>query len=208
MSLLRETIARSSCTGRGRLAANSGRQLRFLNSSILNFVATRCLFSRREGFPRNRLAHLHSCTIYRGSLFRCTGRVSLNSELLLNGNRRVANNEAEPSIISSTFRTMVTTVCVSNNVNRTGGFILHFIRPCIRTGPSFGSCGAVLRRIIRGGRNRDLGCILIDRDNPSRSGRFGIRIRLGDGIVKTNINDDGGGTRRTTTGRTLRLVKV
>lgn len=208
-SLLGTTLARSDCTGRRGCRYPCGRELRFLNSTIISLAATQFLFRGFPSVPRNSLSGLHSDLIYATTLSSCTGRVSLNSCLCLNGNRRYGNNEAHPSGLRSTFRTLATTVCLSDKLRSTSGFILQFLDISVgarRVG--FGSCGAVLRRIIRRGRRRALGCIVADRDNPTRSGEFRTRIRLGSGIVNENANADGGRTRRRTTGRTLRLVKV
>ncbi len=210
MGLLRGTLGRSSCTGRIHNNVASGRHLRFLNSSILSIVITSCLFRGFGDVPRNRLAGLHTSLIYRGSLYNFSHRVNLNRFLRLNHKRRGNNNERESSVLTSTFRTILTTVCLSNNVRGTRGFILEFILPRLSRHSSrmFGSCGATLRRVVRHGPRRGIACRLVNRTKPSRTGVFRIRIRLGSGIVNGNGNGGGGRTRRVTTGRTLGLVNT
>lgn len=177
--LVRHTLVRDSCAGRGRLGGcRYGRHLRFLKSTMLRLMSDTCLFGRFPGMSRKRLAGAHTDVMYRPSLTVYTESVKLKSCLLLKGKRRTANKEGESSVASSTVRTLVNTVCLSNNFAGTGRFVRRFVLASLRSGGLFCSDGAVLRRVIRTGVAKGMDCRLVSRRKPSRGGVFRIRTEV------------------------------
>ncbi len=103
-----------------------GRQLRFLNSTILDAMMNSVMFHQFTGGNRNFLAGAHDGVIGHRDLGHLTARAKL-SGLVVSSARAGTRGDC---VKNGTFRTVINTVCLSHNC----GCYVHFMRCLVGRG--------------------------------------------------------------------------